>query len=330
MKKSLIPVIILILSVSCKHDQNISIGFMVPTYDVARYAIDRDNFTAKANSLGAEVFVENANNDEKLQIRQAHELIEKGVKVLVIIPVNLNTAASIVRDAHDNGVKVVAYERIIRNSDLDYFVSFDHYVVGKEMAEYAIKHKPEGNYVMIGGDKTDNNAVLINKGQMEVLEPLIKLGKVKVLYNSFIEDWQPESANITMKDILSLTNTTVDVVLSANDGMAGGIIDALKKSEITNVLVTGLDAELPACKRIVEGSQAMTVYKPLKMQAELAAQVAMELAGGQTPSDSKVTTYNGRKEVPTISINPTVVDISNIRSTIIADGFHKESEVFGN
>lgn len=322
-------ILLLIAFFSCKNEKEVLIGFMVPTYEVDRYAIDRDNFTARATVLGAKVLVQNAGNDDKLQIRQAEELINQGVDIIVVIPVNQNTSAAIVRNAHDNGVKVIAYERLIQNSELDYFISFNHYIVGREMANYALHKVPEGNYVIICGDKGDKNAELIEKGNKEVIAPAIQSGKVNLLFSTFIEDWEPASANKIMDQILNTHGKAIDVVLSANDGMAGGIISAVKSHNLDGkVLVTGLDAELPACKRIVQGSQSMTVYKPFKLQATLAADVAVKLARNQIPDVETTYTFNGKIEVPSVSIKPIVVDKANIRQTIIADGFHSEKDIY--
>ena len=329
--RNLLILLGIVFITSCEQKQDITIGFLLPTYEVARYSIDRDNFVARASELGAKVIVENAENDDKLQIKQATALIDQGVDVLVIISVNQNTAPAIVREAKDKKVKVVAYERLIQNCELDYFIAFDNYMVGKDMATAALKKCPEGNYVIISGDKTDKNAELINTGNKDAINSAVQSGKVKLIYNTFIEDWAPESAYMIMKQVLNTSGDDVNVVLAANDGMAGGIIKALQESGLAGkVIVTGNDAELPACQRIYAGTQAITVYKSLKTQAKFAAEVAVSLAKNEKPAVETITTFNGKIDVPTVSIKPTVVDMDNIRQTIIADGFHTEKAILGN
>lgn len=301
---------------------------MVPTFEVPRYFMDRDHFVKKANELGAEVIVTDANNDDKKQIQQAIDLIDKGVNAIVIISVNQNTSAAIVRYAKENNVLVIAYDRIIKNSDLDLLICVDVIDFGKQMAEYAVKRKPQGNYLIISGDKTDHSSVETRIGQMQVLQPYINSGKIKLMYDMFTEDWMPDMAYQHMRDFLKLSLDTPDVVLSGNDGMAGGIIQALEEYNLAGkVIVTGLDAELAACKRINQGKQSMTIYMPTKDQAYTAAIVTMDLINKKQPKYD-VTTFNGRVNVPTIFFKTIAVDKDNIRSTIVADGYYKESDIY--
>lgn len=317
-----------LFSCTTKSDK-VKIGFMVPTFKIERYIKDKDFFTKKAEELGAEVLVADPDNDDQLQIQQAQELIDKGVKVLVVIAVNQNTSAAIVRMAHDAGIKVIAYERLIQNSDLDYFIAFDHFVVGKLMAEYAVQHVPTGNYVLIGGDKTDLNAVLINKGQMEVLDPLVKKGSINIPFNIYTEDWKGSNAYFEMNRFLKYSSVKPDVVLSSNDGMATGIVKSLQENDLAGkVLLSGLDADLIACKRIAKGLQTFTVYKPFIKQATMAAELAVNIAKDKPVSIGSKTMNNKRKDVPVIFIDPIIVDINNIKQTIIADGFYTEKEIF--
>ena len=314
---------------SCFNNKSATIGFLLPNFTDARYPKDRDYFTAKIGQLGGKVEAENAQNDPTMQETQAKKMIESGVKIIVICAVNQNLAASIVRLAHEHGVIVIAYERMIQNCNVDYFVAFDHYIIGKQQAEFALQKKPSGNYVIICGDKNDKNAELIQKGQMEILSPAISSGKIKVLYNTFVEDWSPESANNAIKRILTLGGEKIDVVLAATDGIAGGAISALDELQPNYpVITTGLDADIFACRRIANGKQSMTVYKPLQMQADMTANLVMNISKGKSIQDLTETTFNGVSKVPTISLTATVVDSEKLRSTVIKDDFYKESEVY--
>ncbi len=332
MKNQFKTILLLLLALfisSCKQNAKYTIGFMVPNYKESRYAIDRDNFIEKVKQYNCDVLVENADNDDRLQIEQAENLMKQGVDALVIIAVNQNTAASIVREAKKKGIIVVAYERLIRNCELDFFVTYDHYIVGQEMAKYVLRVKPEGNYIIIGGDKSDKNAELIESGCMELLSPYINSKKINIIFNTFIDDWDSELAYVTMKRILKTSNIMPDVIISANDGMAGGIIEALDEYSLAGkVIVSGLDAELDACRRIVKGKQTFTVYKPLKNQAYIAADVTYKLLTNEKIKEECTVVNNGKIDVPTYAIKPIVVDINNIRQTIIADGFQNEKEIF--
>jgi D-xylose transport system substrate-binding protein len=278
--------------------------------------------------LGGEAIVADANYDDKLQINQAEEMIKSGVKVLVVNAVNVNTAAQIVREAHNAHIKVIAYDRLIRNSDLDYYLSFDNVKVGKLMAEYAVSGKPQGNYILFGGDKGDNNAILVKKGQLEVLEPYIKSGKIAITYNMFIEDWSGVNAAHELRKYLDLSGKVPDVVLSSYDGISTESIKVLDEYHISGVLFTGQDAELDACRDIVRGKQAMTVYKPFKTQSDAAATLAMECAQNKRVTEAKSTINNGKVNVPAILLEPIAVDKNNIRNTIIADKYYTEAEIY--
>lgn len=325
MKHLVLLFAVVALFISCKKDNNLKAGFLLPNFSDARYLKDRDYFSEKFRSLGGTVEVGNADNDASKQEEQAREMIKNGIRVLVITSVNQNTAASIVRLAKNNNIPVIAYERLIRNAEVDYFITFDHYEVGKIQAQYALSKKPSGNYMIICGDKRDNNAELIMKGQTEVLS---KSSGAKVIYKSYIEDWSDDNANEETRKVLELYNEKVDVVLSANDGMAGGVIKALAEVQPDYpALVTGLDADISACKRIMTGKQTMTVYKPFKLQGEMAAELAYKIIKGEKITEAQATTDNGSIQVPSILLKPMAVDAENIRSTIIADGFYSEKQL---
>lgn len=323
--------ILLLLLHSCNSNKKVKIGFLLPNLTDSRYPKDRDFFVEKITEAGGVVEVGDAHNDPNQQEDQARNMIKDGVKVIVIAAVNQNLAASIVRMSHDKGVKVIAYERLIQNCDLDYFVTFDHYLVGKQQASYAVQRKPEGNYVLLGGDKGDKNAELIKKGQMDIIAPLVKSGKIKILFNVFVEDWSPESAHNDIQEVLNLSGEKVDAVLTANDGMAGGIISTLENQQPGYpVIITGLDADIEACRRIKEGKQSMTVYKPFKNEAQIAADLAMELAKGEKINSTNQTTWNGMVNVETNLLQSVIVDNSNIMSSIVKDGYYNKKELFEN
>jgi D-xylose ABC transporter substrate-binding protein len=294
-----------------------------------RYLKEKVYFSNKIQELGGEALIASADYNDQTQILQAKELIDQGAKVLIVNSINLNTAAAIVRYAHDNGVKVIAYDRLIRNCDLDYFLTFDNEKVGKLMADYITKLKPEGNYILLGGDKGDQNAVWVKNGQKQALTSFLNAGKIKIVYDNYVEDWSGDNARADIKKYLDLSNQVPDAILSAYDGMSSGVIDLLKEYKLGGkILITGQDAELEACRNIVNGYQAMTVYKSVKLLAEKAAEISMKLVKNENFKDASQKTNNGQIDVPTIFLNPVVVDKDNLRSTVIADGFQSEKEVY--
>jgi D-xylose transport system substrate-binding protein len=313
-----------------RDDGKIKIGLSLDTLQEERWQKDRDLFKAAAEALGAEVEVQSANSDDAKQIAQAESLISQGVDVLVVVPHNAEATAAIVEKAHEAGVKVLAYDRLIRNSDVDLYISFDNERVGEMQAEAIVKVAPKGKYVYIGGSETDNNAHLFKKGAFNVLQPYIDRGDIQVVYDQWTKDWSPANALANMENALTANNNQIDAVIAANDGTAGGVIQALAAQGLAGKIpVSGQDAELAACQRIVEGTQTMTVYKPIKALAEKAAEVAIKLAKGEEiPTDRTVN--NGKIDVPSILLDPIAVDKTNIDDTIIADGFHSREDVYKN
>ena len=307
----------------------IKIGFSLDTLKEERWQHDRDLFTSKAQALGAEVLVQAANSDDALQNNQAENLITQGVNVLVVVPHNGKSSATIVESAHKAGIPVIAYDRLIRDCDLDLYVSFDNVKVGELQADYLVKHQPTGNYVLIGGAPTDNNALLFRQGQMNVLKPYIDKGAIKIVADQWAADWQPVEALKIMENALTKTKNKVDAVVVSNDGTAGGVVQALTEQNLAGkVLVSGQDADLAGCQRIVAGTQSMTVYKPIQKLAEKAAELAVALAQKQPVTDKTSAVNNGKKDVTSILLEPIEVDKSNLDATVIADGYQKKEDVY--
>jgi D-xylose transport system substrate-binding protein len=212
---------------------------------------------------------------------------------------------------------------------LDYYVAFDAPKVGELQADYLVKHMPKGNVVVIEGAPTDNNAALVREGQMKVLKPYMDRGDIKVVTDQWAPDWSPIEALKIMENALTRNKNKVDAVLVSNDGMAGGVVQALAEQKLAGkVLVTGQDADLAACQRIVAGTQTMTIYKPLSNEANKAAELAVALAQKQPVTDKTSPVNNGKKDVPSILLDTVQVDKANLDATVIADGFQKKEEVY--
>ncbi len=321
---------LLILAGCAKNGGNgIKIGLSLDTLKEERWQHDRDLFVARAKELGVEVLVQAANSNDALQNSQAENLLTQGVNVLVVVPHNGKSAATIVQSAHKAGVPVLAYDRLINDCDLDLYISFDNIRVGELQAGYLTQRTPKGNYVLIGGAPTDNNAVLFRKGQMNVLKPFIARKDIRVVADQWASDWLPVEALKIMENALTKNNNQVDAVVVSNDGTAGGAVQALAEQNLAGkVLVSGQDADLAACQRIVKGTQSMTVYKPIKQLATKAAEIAVAMAKKQPLTDKTSTINNGLKDVPSILLTPIQVDKSNLDTTVIADGYQKKEEVY--
>lgn len=311
--------------------KKIVIGLSLDTLKEERWYKDRDMFIAKAKALGAsEVLVQTANSDDALQVSQCENLLSQGIDVLVIIPHNASACAEAVTSAHKSKVPVIAYDRLIYNCDLDLYISFDNEKVGFFQATYITKLVPKGVYAYIGGSPTDNNAFMFKAGAMKVLDPLIKKGDIKLAYDQFTNDWKPEVAQSNMENCLTKLSNKIDAVVAANDGTAGGVIQALTDQKLQGkVPVSGQDAELAACQRIVEGTQSMTVYKPIKIIAEAAAKAAVDMAKGKKVK-ANLTVDNKKIKVPFLALEPLSVDKNNMFKAVIQDGFQKLEDVYRN
>ncbi len=306
------------------------IGLSLDTLKEERWQRDRDTFAAEARKLGATVIVQSANSDDTRQVRDVESLISRGVDVLVIVPHNGAAMTRAVKSANEAKIPVIAYDRLILNSKIDYYLTFDNVKVGEAQAAYTAARLPsdrKARVVRIYGAPTDNNARLFKQGQDNILDPLIKAGKIEVVHEDWVLDWKPENAKKIMNAAITKAGRNLDAVIASNDGTAGGAIQALMEEGLAGkILVTGQDADLAACQRIVRGTQAMTVYKPLKNLAALAARVAVDVAQGRKPVTTS-TLDNGAKPVPSIFEKIISVDKENLSSTVVADGFHSAAEL---
>lgn len=306
-------------------DSKVYVGFSLDTLQEDRWYKDKEAFEKKVLELGGEVKTLAANGVDSVQIKQAELLIAEGVDVLVVVPHNAEVSAEIVDKAHKANVKVVSYDRLIKNADVDFYISYDNKKVGQLQAQEILKKQKKGNFAYIGGAETDNNAVLFREGAMEVLQPYIDKGDIKLVYDKYTDEWQPEIAETNMKQALKENNNDIQAVIAANDGTAGGVINALQAIGKT-IPVSGQDAEITGLKRILAGSQTMTVYKPIQVIAEDAAAIAMK-AGKNEKIDTTATVNNGKNDVPSILLDPVAVTRSNIDETVIKDKFITEDEL---
>ncbi|MCE0495716.1 D-xylose ABC transporter substrate-binding protein [Vibrio salinus] len=329
MKKLIILVCSVLISISTPvFAKTLKIGMVIDDLRLERWQKDRDIFVHKAEDLGAKVYVQSANGNEQTQISQVENMIARGVDVLVIIPTNGGVLSNVIKDAKREGIKVLAYDRLITDADLDFYISFDNERVGEMQAEAMLKAKPKGNYFLMGGAPTDNNAKLFRKGQMEILQPKIDSGDIKIVGDQWVNYWLAENALKIMENALTANNNNIDVVVASNDSTAGGAIQALEAQGLAGkVDISGQDADLAALRRIVHGTQTMTVYKPIPSIANRAAEIAVELGKGEKPAQNS-SINNGMKDVPAWLLDPIVVDAKNIKTTVVADGFHSEKEIY--
>jgi D-xylose transport system substrate-binding protein len=304
------------------------IGLAMSDLRLERWQKDRDLFTEAAEALGAKVYAQSANGDETTQISQIENFISRGVDVLVIVPQNGEVLSNVLADAKAEGIKVIAYDRLIKYADLDLYVSFDNVRVGEMQAQAILDKVPTGKYFLIGGSPTDNNAKMFREGQMNVLQPAIDSGKIEVVGDQWAMNWSAEAALDIMENGLTANANKIDAVVASNDGTAGGAIQALAQQGLAGkVAISGQDADLAAVRRIVDGTQTMTVYKPISSLARASAELAVQLANGDSV-ETNGSVDNGQEDVPAVLLPPISVTKDLIDSTIVADGFHSHEDVY--
>ena len=311
-------------------DGDITIGLSVADLTLERWQHDRDIFMDKAEELGAEVLVQSADGEDEKQLSQIQNMLSQDIDVLVIIANNSDALSPVVKQAKEEGIPVVAYDRLINNAEIDAYVSFDNERVGEMQAEYLVDQVPTGKYFLLGGAPTDNNAQMFRDGQMNVLDPLIESGDIEVVGDQWAEGWSAEAALSIVENALTANDNDIDAIVASNDSTAGGAVQALTAQNLAgDVAISGQDADLAAVQRIAEGTQSMTVYKPIQDIAEKNAEVAVQLAEGKEV-ETEDTVNNGSTDVPFIKLDPIKVSQDNLVDTVIADGFHSFEDVYEN
>lgn len=304
------------------------IGFSIDDLRVERWTRDRDYFVAAAEKMGAKVYVQSADANEERQVAQIENLISRGVDALVIVPFNSKVLGNVIAEAKRAGIKVISYDRLILNSDIDAYVSFDNEKVGEMQAQGLVKVAPKGNYFLLGGAPTDNNAHILREGQLKVLKPLVDKGDIKIVGQQWTPEWEPSKAMKIVEDALTANHNNIQAIVASNDGTAGGAIQALAAQHLAGkVAVSGQDADLAGVKRVLAGTQTMTVYKPLKQLAGNAAELAVDLVKGTAPKyNAKMN--NGTKEVDSVLLTPIMLTKDNV-DVVVKDGFYTHEQVYG-
>jgi D-xylose transport system substrate-binding protein len=303
------------------------IGFSLEAMKGERWQTDLSSFETRAKQLGAEVISRDADGDDDRQFQQVKDMIKSGIRVLVLLAHDNAKASEMVDAAKSAHVKVISYDRLVLNSDVDLYVSFDRLEIGRMQAEYLLKQAPVGNYVLIAGSPNDAGAKTLHDAQMKVLQPYIARGDIKVIADSYTKDWLASEAYLFMLKAIDSTQGQIAAVLASNDGLAGGAIQALREHNLAGkVAVSGQDADLASVISIAQGAQSMTVYKPVMQEAVAAAEEAVRLANGEK-ARADGTTNNGKTMVPTIMLKPVVVTRDNIKTTVVKDGFQKLTSI---
>jgi len=326
-----------------------TIGIAMPTKSSARWISDGNSMKEQFEAAGYEVDLQYAEDDIPNQLAQIENMITKGVSVLVIAAIDGTTLSNALENAHFAGIKTIAYDRLIRDSEyVDYYSTFDNFKVGVQQASSVVAGLKERfadtkpwNVELFGGSPDDNNAYFFYDGAMSVLQPLIDDGSINIVSGQMGMDkvgtlrWDGAVAQARMDNLLSAhyTDATVQGVLSPYDGLSIGILSSLKgvgygSGDLPMPIVSGQDAELQSIKSIIAGEQYSTVFKDTRELARVAVGMADALINGGTPEINDTETYdNGIKVVPSYLLEPVSVDASNYEAIVIDSGYHSKDDL---
>lgn len=305
------------------------IGLSLDSLVVERWRRDVDSFTRAAADLDATVKLRVANQDAETQIAQIKGLIDSGVDVLVVIPNHADLLTEVCRMVGRKRIPVISYDRLVNRANVNLYISFDNEEVGALMATAALEAKPKGNYVIINGAITDNNAFMINRGYHRVLDPKIASGDINLIKEIWPSDWISDEVKSRFEALIE-EETNIDAVLCGNDMLAETVIGVLSENRMLGkTIVLGQDAELSACQRVAEGIQYATIYKPIeKLSLKAAALAVMMAKGEKLPATSTIN--DGFYDVPYVKLEPILVTRESLESTVIKDGFHRRDDIFRN
>jgi len=305
----------------------VQIGITFDTFVLERWIRDRDVFVYTATQLGADVIVQNANGDVERQVAQIEEFVRQGKDAIVIVPVDSYALREVIGQVNNAGIPIISYDRLIQNVRTDLFITVNSRMVGMEMAAVLKEQLPDGgNVVMITGPEKDTNSRMVAEGFREAL----RRSNLIIIDEIMVRTWTPEYGLHAANEALDRHNQ-IDAIMSGNDGLAGFVVQALSQRQLAGtVLVTGQDADIEACQRVVEGTQVMTVYKPIEPLAARAAEFAVRLANGEELLEVNETIHNNVGDIPFFSLLPVAVTRENIEEVIIDSGFHLREDVFRN
>jgi D-xylose transport system substrate-binding protein len=291
--------------------------------------VDRPFLQQAFEAAGIESTITNAEGDKSAQQQQAEQAITNGAKVLLLVNLDSGSGAAIAANAKSQDVKVIDYDRLTLDGDSDYYVSFDNEAVGRLQGE-GLVNCLEGTenpaVAVLNGSPTDNNATLFKNGYDSVINPKFDSGEWTEVADQSVPEWDNQEALTIFEQMLQKADNKIDGVLAANDGLGNAAISAIKQRKLDQIPVTGQDATLQGIQNIVAGDQCMTVYKAIKKEADAAAELAIALAKGETPS-APDTINNGTKDVPSVFLEPVAVTKDNISEYLGEPDFPKKEEI---
>ena len=328
--------VITIYSFPCTAADKIKIGLSLSDIEIERWPVEEAIMRRLANEQGAELISQIANHDNRLQNAQIANMVDQGADVVIIIAEDGSTAAEAVAKAAEKGIPCISYDRLIKSDKLAAYISFDNIEVGRIQARAIVDRVDRGNFVLIGGSPTDNNAVLLRKGQMEIIQPLVDQDKIRIVADHWVNNWAQAKAAAIMQDILNSQNNRIDAVIASNDSTALGALQAMKTAGLAGkVPLSGQDATAAGCKAIVEGELTMTVFKDVRLLSPIAIDLAIKLARKekleglrQIPLAELTVDSTMQGSIPCRFLKVVKIDKDNLYDEIILNGFQQYDDLY--
>jgi len=311
------------------------IGLSFSDFTLERWVREAEEMSELARSAGAEVIVQEANHDPKVQNDQIENMVLQGANVILIVAEDGAAAATAVNAATEAGVKCIAYDRLIKSPNNAVYISFDNVEVGRAQARGVLAVKDSGKFALLGGSPTDNNAVLVRKGQMEIVQPYIDNGQIEIVADQWVPNWDTAEALKIMENMLTATNNQIDAVVASNDSTALGAIEALRAQGLAGkVPISAQDATAAGCNAVAKGDLSVTVYKDIRKLVPLSIDIALKLAkdepieGLQDFSLAELTGENLQGTVPCKFLEVVGATKDNLYEVIIKSGYQSYDDVY--
>jgi D-xylose transport system substrate-binding protein len=328
-------------------EEKVKIGLSFSDFATERWAVEEAQMRGLLEDLGYEVLTQEANHDPKLQNDQIDNMISQGAKAIILIAEDGDAAATAVANAKEAGVAVISYDRLIKSTDIAAYISFDNVEVGRnqalgvmaalDMDNWDVDANGPARIILQGGSPTDNNAHLVRRGQLEIIQPYIDSGVIEIVQDQWVENWDAAKATSLMENMLVAVDNDVDGVIASNDGTALGALQAMSAQDLAGVVpISGQDATADGCNSIVKGEQTVTVFKDTRNLAPLAVELADKLARGVdipelvdfSMADLTGDDSYGDVTVPCLFLPVVQVTAENVYDEIVVSGFQAYEDVY--
>lgn len=323
-------VLLLALSACNASKDDIKIGVSLGVGEAVRWVQEKEYMEAQAKELGIEIEVRlNRTDKPKTQQQDCFEMIDSGIDVLILTPRDVNKVREIIAYAKEHKVPVISYARIVMGEDVDLFVGYDSSRIGQKMGQYLTEAVYEGDYILLRGDENDSNASLLHEGAMRYIDPI--KNNINVILDESVPGWSPEEAEKMVMEAVAANGNKVDAILAPNDKLAGACVEALKKLGVKeHVVITGMDAEIDAARRIAEDTQSATIYMDLRELASTAINEAVHLAKGEKVNINSEFDNGSTKPINANLITGQLVIKENLDKVLIDSGYYTKEEIYRN